>query len=405
LTLRKFGRCGAMMRLPFCLLFALFCTTLLYGFEDQFLREPVREGIQAIYDLDYAKAQKIFDQLKKDYPENPVGYGMTAIRAWHELLFTSRNLAIYQYGIPTPFDDIKKDSKRSISLEEKQFLEANKTLQDFCEKLLKINPKDPLALYFKGVSYENLSTQALTLDGAFFRSISYAKDAAKSNEQVLQLNPSLVDANTSSAVSEYAVGSLNFLLRLSAYAIGLHGDKKGATAKLQEVTQKGIYRATDAKVVLALLEAWKGNPQRAISLFKDVRSAHPRSFMCDLSLAAAYEEAGKDPKMAIRVYQDLLREISSKAPGVQPGEIYFRIGKNYVSLHDNSLALDQFQKAVQESQSNAETKPLAYFEMARIYENRKEKEQAKECYGQAIKYGGSLPLIEKQIEQARKKIS
>jgi tetratricopeptide (TPR) repeat protein len=394
-----------MKRLSFCLLFLAFCTTLLYGFEDQFLREPVREGINAIYDLEYAKAQKIFDQLKKDYPESPVGYGMTAIRAWHELLFTSRNLAIYKYGIPTPFDNIEPDSKRSVSAKEKEFLDANKVLQDFCEKLLKKNPKDSLSLYFKGVSYENLSTQALTLDGHITRSKSYATDAGKLHEQVLQLDPNLVDAKTSSAVLEYVVGSLNFFYKLGAMLVGLHGDKEGAIAKLQDVTQRGLYRATDAKVILALLEAWKGNPQRAISLFTDVHSAHPRSFMCDLSLAAVYEEAGKDPKSAIRVYEDLLREISSKTPGVQKGEIYFRIGKNYVNLHENSLALEQFQKSVQSNQSNAETKPLAYLEMARIYENRKDKEQAKECYRQAVKYGGSLRLIEKQIEQAKKKVS
>jgi tetratricopeptide (TPR) repeat protein len=393
-----------MKQLPLFLLFLVFCTTPLYGFEDQFLREPVREGIKAIYDLEYAKAQKIFDQLKKDYPASPVGYGMTAMRAWHELLFTSRNLAIYKYGIPTPFDNVEADSKRSISAKEKEFLDANKALQDFCDKLLKINSRDSLSLYFKGVSYENLSTQALTLDGHITRSKSHATDAGKLHEQALRLDPNLVDAKTSSAVLEYVVGSLNFFYRLGAMLVGLHGDKDGAIAKLQDVTQRGIYRATDAKVVFALLEAWKGNPQRAISLFKDVRSAHPRSFMCDLSLAAAYEEAAKDPKAAIRVYEELLREMSAKAPGVQRGEIYFRIGRNYVNLQDSSLALEQFQKAVQSSQSNAETKPLAYYEMARIYESRKDKEQARECYEQAVKHGGSLPLIKKHIEQAKKKI-
>jgi tetratricopeptide (TPR) repeat protein len=390
-----------MKRLLFCLLFPFVCS----GAEDPFLREPVREGIHAIYDLDYAKAQKVFDQLKNDHPESPVGYGMTAIRAWHELLYASRNLAIYKYGIPTPFDDVDADSNRTVSLQEKQFLDANKALQEFCDKLLKKNPQDALALYFKGVSYENLSTQELTLNGRLMRSSNYATEAAKWHEQALRLNPNLVDAKTSSAVPEYVVSTLNWTYRwIAKWFSGMHGDKKGATAKLQDVAQRGIYRATDAKVVLALLEAWKGDPQRAISLFQDVRSAHPRSYMCDISLAVAYEEAGKNPKSAIQVYQDLLRDRDSKAPGIQEAEIYYRIGKNYVNLRDNSLALEQFRKAVQTNQGNAETKPLAYLEMARIHESRKDKDLAREFYTQAVRSGGSLPLIKKEIEQARKKI-
>lgn len=393
-----------MKRLLIPLLFLFFCTSLFSGSEDPLLREPVREGIKAIYDLDYDQAQKIFDKLKKDYPESPVGYGMTALRAWHELLFSSRNLVIYKYGMPTPMDGIQEESKRSVSEQEKEFLDANKALQDFCDRRLEKDPKDSLTLYFKGVSYENLSTHALTLDRSLTRSRSYAKDAAKLHEKVLQLNPNLVDAKTSSAVPEYAVGSFNWTLRWLAMLFGLTGDKKGATAKLQDVIKRGTYRVTDAKVVLALLEAWKGDPQFAISLFKDVRSAHPRSFLSDVGLAAAYEEAGKDPKSAILVYQKLLQDISSKAPGVRPGEIYFRIARNYLTLHENSLALEQFQKAVQSSQNDAETKPLAYYEMARIHESRKDKEAAKDCYRQAVQYGGSLPLIEKEIEQAKKKI-
>jgi tetratricopeptide (TPR) repeat protein len=392
-----------MKRLLFALLFPLIRTSLLCGAEDPFLREPARQGINAIYDLDYEQSQKIFDKLKNDHPESPVGYGMTALRAWHELLFTSRNLVVYKYGMPTPMDDVQEETTRSVSAQEKEFLDANKKLQDCCDGLLGKDPKDPLALYFKGVSYENLSTHALTLDRSISRSRSYAKDAAKLHAKVLQLNPSMVDAKTSSAVPEYAVGSFNWTLRWLAMLFGLNGDKKGAIAKLEDVIQNGIYRATDARVVLALLEAWKGDSKRAISLFKDVHSAHPRNFMSDISLAVAYEEAGKDPKSAIRVYQELLKNISSKSPGIQPGEIYFRIGKIYVSLHDNSLALEQFQKALQSKHSDQQTKPLVYYEMARIYENRKDRGLAKDSYRQALKHGESLPFIKNIMEEAKKK--
>jgi tetratricopeptide (TPR) repeat protein len=384
------------------LFFSLFCAGFLCAADDAFLREPVHQGIDAIYDLDYGKAQNIFDQIKKDHPENPVGYGMTAIRAWHELLFASRNLAIYKYGMPTPFDSSELKSKRSASFKETSFLEANKELRVVCDKILKEDSRNALALYFKGVSYENLSTKALTLDGDWRLAKRYADDAGDLHKDVLKYNPSLIDAKTSTAVPEYVVGSLNWLIR-SFLMFFIRGNKDGAIEKLQEVINKGIYRSTDARVVLALLEAWKGDRQRAISLFKSVREKHMRSFMCDISLAVAYEEA-KDPRSAIKVYQDLLRDISSKAPGIQPGEIYFRIAKDYVKLHDNSLALEQFKKAVQEKQVDPETKPLAYYEMGRIYEDRKDKELAKDCYRKAVENAGSSALIKDEVDEAQKKL-
>ena len=390
------------MKLLLSVLCPLFCANLLYGAEDPLLRVPVGEGIKAIYDLEYEKAQKIFDQLKKDHPDNPVGYGMTAIRAWHELLFSARNMAIYKYGIPTPFDSIEPQRSESISAIEKTFVEANRQLESFCDRLLKKNPQDPLALYFKGVSYENLSTQALTLDRRYSQTLSYAKTAGKIHKQLLALDPGFVDAKTSTAVPEYAVGSYWALRFLSPF-LGVRGDRKGAIAKLTEVAEKGIYRATDAKVVMALLEAWKGDPKRAVTLFESMRSAHPRNFMYDISLAIAYEEAAKDSKSAIRVYQDLLRDLPSKAPGIQPGEIHLRIAKNYLILGDNTQAMEQFQQAAQTSQAEAETKPLAFFHMACIYEDAKDKAKAKEYYRRVAEYAGPTALIQDEIKKAKRK--
>jgi tetratricopeptide (TPR) repeat protein len=379
----------------------LLCSTGLFcAADDASLQKLVQDGIEAIYDLDYGKAQKLFDQIKKDYPKSPVGYGMTAIRAWHELLFESRNLAIYKYGIPTPFDSSELKSKRPAS-KEASFLEANQALQKFSEDLLNKDPKDALALYFMGVSYENLATKMLTLEGDWLRAEGQASTAEDYHKKALNYNPNLVDAKTSSAVPDYVIGARNILQRFGAVLFFRRaGNKERGIEKLETVISKGTYRATDAMVVLALLETWRGDRKRAISLFKKVRDKHKRSFLCDISLAVGYEET-KDFRSAVKIYQELLDNISSKAPGIQPGEIYYRMGKDYLQLHDSRVALEQLNKAVKEKQGDSETKPLAYYEMGCIYKSRNEKERAKECLSKALEFGGSLTLIEDQMEDAR----
>jgi tetratricopeptide (TPR) repeat protein len=391
-----------MERSPILFLFSLFCTSLLGADGDPLHRQQVHAGLEAIYELDYAQAQRAFDQVKSEHPESPVGYGMLAVTAWHELLFASRNLAVYDYGIPTPFGT-GVPSSRSTVREQEHFAQANKILQDVCEKLLAKNPQDTLALYFKGLSYENLSIEALTLYRRQGAATSYAKKASNIHKEVLQLDPNLIDANTSIAVPEYVVGTSNWGLRFLALLLGLRGDKQGALDRLQAVSEKGVYRATDALVVMALLEGWRGDPQRAVSIFSRLRKMYPRSFLSDIGLAVAHENAA-DPRSAVQVYQELLRTLPEKAPGIHPGEILFRIGRDYVRLRDYSLALNAFQKALEASQGDLETRPLTYYQMALIHEERAEKSEAQDCYRKVAEYSGSTVMIEKEIARAKKKL-
>jgi tetratricopeptide (TPR) repeat protein len=385
------------------LLLLFFGSQPIHGAEDISQREAVRKGIELIYNLDYAGAQKIFDQIKKDDPESPVGYGMTALNAFNQVLFASRNLAIYEYGIPAPIGRSVPSSLLDTP-EQKRFEDANGALQEFCEKLLAQNPEDALALYFNGMSYDNLSILAMTHDRKIMRAKGYAKTAADLHKKALELDPGLIDAKASTAVLEYVVGSLNIFLRIGARFLGLKGDREGAIEKLLEVGEKGIYRSTDAKVALAYLQAWKGDPQVSVSILSGLRKKHPRSFLYDIGLATAYKDAAKDAKSAIGIYQELLDNISSKAPGVYPGEIHFRIAKCYVQLRDYRLALEQFQKALDAKRADAETEPLAYYNMARIYEERGEKKLARDCYQRVVDYSGPTVLIEDEIKRARKKV-
>lgn len=392
-----------MKRAVISLLLLFFGFLSLRGAEDPSQRESVRKGIELIYNLDHAGAQKIFDQLKKDNPESPVGYGMTALNAWHQLLFASRNLAVYEYGIPTP---IGRDVPASLSAipEMKHFEEANQALRNLCEELLKKNPQDALALYFKSMSYENSTLQVMTFDRNWLRTREYAKTAEKLSEETLSLDPGLIDAETSSATIEYVVGSLGFLTKLALRVFfGMKGDRTGAVEKLREVGEKGLYRSTDAKVVLAYLQAWKGDPRISISILGDLEKENPRNFLYDIGLAETYLNAAGDSKSAVRIYEELLDGLSSKAPGVSPGEIHFRIAKCYVRLRDFDSALKEFQEALDTKQRDSETEPLAYYNMAWIYEERGEKKLAKDCYRHVADYSGPTVLIEEEIKRARKK--
>lgn len=367
--------------------------------QDVFFRQQVQQGQDAIYRLDYAAADRIFSRIKTENPDSPVGHAMLAFAAWHQLLFASRNLALQEYGIPTPFGGEPADPASAVR-EHARFEETNNSLLLVCRRLLTKNPHDALALYFTGYANENFATEAYALRKDSGKARSYGKIAKYSHEETLKLSPSLVDANTSIAVYEYVVATLPGIYKWLAWMIGVRGDRDTALRRLQDVADRGIFRSIDALVVTSLLEAWKGDPHRAISINAGLHKRYPQSFLLDISLAVSYEKAG-ERKSALQVYQDLLQDLPQKAAGIQPGEIHLRIGEIYVGLREYTLALQAFEKAIQGLQGDRETRPRTYYQMALIHEQRGEAVQARECYRRVLDYSGNA--LREEIAQARRK--
>ncbi|MDA2934781.1 tetratricopeptide repeat protein [Acidobacteria bacterium AH-259-D05] len=380
----------------------LIAVSLLWGQGENTLDQHVREGQDAIYRLDYAAAERIFEQTIAENPDSPVGYGMLSITTWNELLFAAANQALDDYATPTPFT--KGRTHKNVNREIRRFREANNNLLTVCERILENNPKDVLALYFRGLAYENLSAEAIVITKNTGSAINYGKRAKNIHEQVLALDPNFVDANISIAGNEFAKATLPWSIKWLAFLLGIRGSKERAFQKLELVSQKGKYRQLDAQVVLALLHSWKGDPSRSVTIFEELRAKYPQNYLFDINLAAIYHLKLNDAKSALRIYQQLLQTLPNKASGLHAGEIYFRIGKTYVQLREYGLALQAFNKAVEEPKGELETEPLTYFQMAQIHDERGEKGQAIGYYGQVLNYSGPQDALKVEMKEARRRL-
>jgi tetratricopeptide (TPR) repeat protein len=397
-----FLRIHYVQRLILSALSVLLPAWLLYASEPEIPRETVLKAIDEVYSLNHEEARKRFDGLRETHPESPVVQGMLAFIAYNRLLYDTRNLAVFRYGMPSPSEKIHPPEDQ-VEQKEPPFLKENKALLDLCEKRLRENPGDPNALYFKGMAYENLAMYTITLYGDKLEAARYATTAARFHKEVLKIDPAFVDATTSTAVPEYIAGSLPFGIRWLSLFVGIRGDKEGAMVKLREVAEKGTYRAADSLLVMALLNAWKGDPGISVTLFRRLREMYRSNFILDVSLAAVYADCLDDPASAIGIYNELLEDLPQKAPGIHPGEIHFRIGENYMKLKEFPRALDQFEKALHSSRGSRETEPLTYYNMALVYEKLGNRERALECYRSAAAYAGPAALIEEELDKSRKK--
>ena len=391
-----------MKRLAFLLIGLRFAGALVWaGPPDEWDRINVGRVQEAIYRLDFSAAQKAAESMMKERPEDPSGYGMDSVVALNQLLFAAKNLTLDDYATPTPF--FRQPTYKPIEEARMRFLKTVQDLVEVCDARLAGNPEDSRALYFKGLAYENMATVALAVRKDLGSAQKHGKKARNLHQRALKIDPELVDANISIAVHEYAAATLPWGIKWLAFLLGNRGNKKRAIRRLETVANQGFYRRLDAQVLLALLHAWKGDPQDAIPYFSRLRNRYPENFLSDINLAAIYELRLEQPSEALRIYRQLLQGISRKAPGIEPGEVHFRIGKTLYSMGDYTQAIASFEQAIVAEQGELETGPLAHYHIARILEKRGERSQARDHYRKVLEYAGPSEAIKDELKQARKK--
>jgi len=366
--------------------------------------QAILDGQEAIYRLQYPRAGEIFLKAKADYPDSPVGYGMLSILAWNQLLFESSNFALDDYSTPSPF--VKARTRKPIGGATRRFHDANDALVAKCEQLLNRDSNDVRALYFQGLAYENLAAEALVIQKEDRAASSYGRRAKRIHERVLELDPNLVDAKVSLAAYDYAAANLPWSFRWLAFLLGIRGNEQRAFQRLQEVANKGEYRRYDALLLLGLMKAWKGKREyaaEAVEVFERLKRRFPENFLLDLNLAGMYEK--NDPRAALKLYENLLQVLPTKARGLEPGEVWMRVGKCHYRLRNYDQALDAFGKALSPSirRSEKETEPLSEYYRGLIHEAQGDRARAVQSFSAATK-DQSLTTISKELNDARRRL-
>lgn len=362
----------------------------------------VLEGQEAIYRLQYSRAGEIFAKARNDYPDSPVGYGMLSILAWNQLLFESSNFALDDYSTPSPL--AKSRTRKPIEAPIRRFHQANDALLAKCEELLSHDSNDVRALYFQGLAYENLAAEALVILKEQRLASRHGRRAKRIHERVLELNSGLVDAKVSLAAYDFAADNLPWGFRWLAFLLGIRGDEERAFQRLREVGSQGEYRRYDALLLLALTKVWKGRREYAAEaerVFEDLRRRFPENFLLDLNLAGMYEQ--NDPRAALKVYESLLQSLPSKSPGLEPGEVWWRVGRCHYRLRNYDRALEAFGKAQAARRSEKETEPLTQYYKGLIHETQGDRARAIDSFSAALKYR-SLASISQELHDAQKRL-
>ncbi len=243
-----------------------------------------RSGIEALYNLDYDKAERDFKEIVRLYPSHPAGPQLLAARLWIKTLYESRRLQSSLYSSQSFYSsgDDKVDPKiitafRNLTREAKRLAEVR----------LKQNPKDIEALDWLAAIQGLKASFEEAVERRHFAALKDGDDAVDHHREVLRLDPNLIDAGLTVGLYEYVVGSLPLPIKVVAGITGFRGSKKKGLAMLERVAQAGTWSRDDARTLLIVLYTREKRFSDALSHARDLSAKYPRNYLFRLEAADA----------------------------------------------------------------------------------------------------------------------
>jgi tetratricopeptide (TPR) repeat protein len=354
-----------------------------------------RGGLQALYNLDYDKAQKDFKEIAQLYPTHAAGPQLLAARVWIKTLYESRRLQSSLYNSESFYSsgDDKVDPKiinefRSLTREAKRLSEVR----------LKQNPKEVEALYWLGATEGLKASFEEAVERRHFAALKDGDDSVDHHREVLKLDPTFIDASLTAGLYEYVVGSLPLPIKVVAGVTGFRGSRKKGLALIERVSHEGNWARDDAKTLLIVLYTREKRYADALANARELSAKYPRNYLFRLEAAdalvaqAEVERTAKNTDAAVKAereafatFEDLLhdrsvRETVSRALDL----VHFKYGEVLLTAGEGERAAREFLAATRVERAEPSLVTMAHLYAARAYDLAGKREDALAQYRQVL---------------------
>jgi tetratricopeptide (TPR) repeat protein len=350
-----------------------------------------RSGLDALYNIDYDKAERDFKEIVRLVPNHPGGYQLLAARVWIKTLYESRRLQSSLYsseGFYSNGDD-KVDPKIVT-----EFRNLTREARRLAEAKLKQEPKNVEALDFLANTEGLKASFEEAVERRHFAALRDGNDAVNHHREVLKLDPTYIDAQITIGLYEYVVGSLPLPVKILAGATGYRGSKKRGLAMLEQVAKEGRWSQDDAKSVLIVLYTREKRFADVLKFARELSAKYPRNYLLRLESAdalvgiAAQKRKEKDlagavqsEKEAFAVFDELLRDRNARDAAASALDlIHFKYGEVLLTAGYSERAAKEFLAATKVAGAEAGLVTMAHLYAARAYDVGGKREEALSQY-------------------------
>ncbi|MEP6569404.1 MAG: tetratricopeptide repeat protein [Acidobacteriota bacterium] len=368
-----------------------------------------KSGIEALYNLDYNKAQKDFKEIVRLYPNHPAGPQLLAARVWIKTLYETRRLQSSLYSSESFYSsgDDKVDPRVIVD-----FRNLTREAKRLADVRLKTNPKDLEALYWLG-SVEGLKASfEEAVERRHFAALRDGSDSVDHHRDVLKLDQNSIDAGITVGLYEYAVGSLPLPVKVVAGITGFRGSKKKGLAMIEHVAQDGNWSRDDAKTLLIVLYTREKRYPEALGHARDLMAKYPRNYLFRLEAADALvsqaeverkkknvEGAVKAEREAFAIFDNLLhdsavRDTVSRALDL----VHFKYGEVLLLAGEGDRAAKEFLASTKVEHAEPTLVTMAHLYAAHAFDLAGKRDDAMFQYREVL----TRPDIYAAHEEAKK---
>jgi tetratricopeptide (TPR) repeat protein len=354
-----------------------------------------RSGLDALYNIDYDKAQKDFKEITRLFPSHPGGPSLLAARLWIKTLYESRRLQSSLYSSESFYTNGDDKVDPSIVAE---FRNLTREARRLSEVRLKQNPKDVEALIFLANTEGLKASFEEAVERRHFAALRDGNDSVNHHREVLKLDPTYIDSQLSIGLYEYVVGSLPLPIKMLAGVSGFRGSKKRGLAMLEQVAKEGRWSQDDAKTVLMLLYTRERRFTDVLSITRELSAKYPRNYLYRLETAdalvaiAAEKRKQKDTvgavqaeKEAFATFDELLRDRTVRETANRAMDlIHFKYGEALFIAGQNERAAKEFLAATKAERAEAGLITMAHLYAARAYDVAGKRDEAVTEYKQVL---------------------
>lgn len=354
-----------------------------------------RSGLEALYNIDYDKANRDFNEIVKLYPNHPGGYQLLAARLWIKTLYESRRLQVSLYSSESFYTngDDKVDPKIVT-----EFRNLTREARRLAEAKLKQDPKNIEALDFLANTEGLKASFEEAVERRHFAALRDGNDAVNHHREVLKLDPKYIDAQITIGLYEYVVGSLPLPVKILAGATGFRGSKKRGLAMLEQVAKEGRWSQDDAKSVLIILYAREKRFADVITLTRELSAKYQRNYLLRIETAdalvslAGVKRKEKDltgavqaEKEAFATFDELLRDRNVRDSAARALDlIHFKYGEALLIAGYHDRAAKEFLAATKVDRAEPGLITMAHLFAARSYDVAGKRDEALTQYKEVL---------------------
>ncbi|MBL7993896.1 tetratricopeptide repeat protein [bacterium] len=202
------------------------------------------QGMEKVYNLDFAQADALFDSVIRLNPKHPQGYYFKSSSRFYQII-----------------------SGYDSNASEEQFIELNDHAIAAAEEYERTNQID--GQFYRGTSYGNIARYH-AMAGNFFKAFYYAKKSKSLHEDIIRRNPEHFDAYLTVGVYNYYAAAMPRWIDAVAGLFGLGGDRALGIRQLETAYEKGKLAKLEAKFFLANVYYEEGHYEKSLQFHREL---------------------------------------------------------------------------------------------------------------------------------------